>query len=213
MGYARGILWDDATIEKHLLMIIHDRNMKTFPTHREMTEFFGTLGVSEAVSKHGGTKYWASRLGLPIKKCDSSFGDKYELIAIDDIKQTTGLDARQTIPRYPYDILIENNIKVDVKASRQRFTNMHCWQNNFELAKRDPTCDIFILYCLTCEGEPIKTLVVPSCVVTGQRSIGVGDNSKWNVYKDNWSLITKYEKFYKELMGDSWNGEKENTAP
>lgn len=199
MKQAQRRKWSEEAIIESIMMIVASNNMKTFPTHREMEEFYGDKALSMKVSKSGGTRYWAKKLGLPIKECESEFGNAYELKAMNDIFEETGMHSRQTEPRYPYDLVVNNCIKVDVKVSRQIFTNCHTWQNSFNLEKKDPTCDIFMLYCLDKNGIFIKRLIIPSCVLTGQTQVGVGKNSKWNRYKENWNAFWDYYSFYKGL--------------
>jgi len=164
-----------------------------------MERFYGNKALSNRVSKTGGTRYWARRLNLPIKKCESEFGNDFELRAIGDIYEETALMAVQTKPRYPYDLLVDSCIKVDVKVSKQVFTNWNTWQNSFNLEKKEPTCDIFMLYCLDKDGNFIKKLIIPSCVLVGQTQVGVGANSKWNKYEENWNLFWDYYEFYQKL--------------
>lgn len=201
MGHSHGRRWGVESIERQIRTMIEDLDMTTFPTHSEMDAYYGNDGLSNRVSKTGGTKYWAAEFGLPVKTCESSFGDKYEIIAMNDVEKHTGLSCVQMIPRYPYDILVDKHIKVDVKVSRQKASRTRSIVNNFELAKRDPTCDVYMLYCLDLHGDLTKTIIIPSCITSGQRSIGVGEESKWNAYKDNWELFLQYAGFYKSLTG------------
>ncbi|QIB56539.1 hypothetical protein [Blautia producta] len=199
MSYTHGRRWTEEIISESILNIVSSCGMNTFPTHSEMEEFYGNKALCVKISRTGGTRYWAERLHLPIKKCESEFGNDYELKAMDDIWKETGMHSRQTKPRYPYDLVVNNWIKVDVKVSKQIYTNCHTWQNSFNLEKKDPTCDIFILYCLDKNGTFIKKLIIPSCVLTGQTQVGVGNNSKWNKYEENWNTFWKYYEFYKGL--------------
>lgn len=199
MGYSHGRKWSEEDIAEAILKIVQTYSMNTFPTHSEMELFYGNKALSNRVSKTGGTRYWAKKLNLPIKKCESEFGNDFELKAINDIYEETALTAVQTKPRYPYDLLVNGCIKVDVKVSKQIFTNCHTWQNMFNLEKKEPTCDIFMLYCLDGNGGFIKKLIVPSCVLAGQTQVGVGANSKWDKYEENWNLFWDYYEFYRKL--------------
>lgn len=200
VGYSHGKKWDEKQIADAILLIVRENHMNTFPTHSEMEQFYGNKALSVRVSRTGGTRYWASKLNLRIKQCESEFGNEYELRAIQDIFENTGLTAIQTKPRYPYDLFVDGQIKVDVKASKQIFTNCHTWQNTFHLEKVKPTCDIFVLYCLDKDGIFIKRLIIPSCILSGKTQIGVGKESKWNEYEDNWNLFREYHEFYQKLL-------------
>jgi hypothetical protein len=200
MGYTHGKAWTEEMVIEAIMRVVNGLGLSTFPTHSEMNSFYGNHGLTVKVSKSGGTKFWAEKLNLPIKQCESETGNDYELLAIQLIKEYIGLNSRQTKPRYPYDIVVDENIKIDVKVSYPFKNNCNAWANTFNLEKKDPTCDIFILFCLNRESELSKTLIIPSCVVAGQTQIGVGKESKYNIYIDNWKLIKKYDDFYRKLI-------------
>ena len=89
--------------------------------------------------------------------------------------------------------------EVQTKVSRQFFTNCHTWQNTFNLEKKNPTCDIYVLYCLDNDGNYLKTIVIPSVVLQDKTQVGIGKNSKYNKYIDNWNVIEEYRRFYNSM--------------
>ena len=198
MGYARGTRWSEEKIIEMVAEIVKSNNMKTFPTHSELVEYFGNVGITNAISRHGGTNYFANKMGLDIKICESSFGEEYELLTMKKIKELFGYECKKTKPRYPYDILVNGNIKIDVKVSRQFFTNCNSWQNSFNLEKKDPTCDIFVFYCLDNNGNYLKTVILPSCCASGRNQLGIGKKSKYDSYIDAWNIVSDYNEFYKK---------------
>lgn len=195
MAYSHGIKWTDELIETYILRVVDCKGLKHFPTHSEMNSFYGSSRLSAKVSESGGTRFWAEKLGLPIKDCESELGNDYELYAIDDIKHNLGLEAYQTKPRYPYDLLVNNSIKIDVKVSYPYQDKGHAYANTFNLEKREPTCDIFIMYCLDFDGNIAKTLIIPAIALFGKTQLAVGKKSKWDTYKDKWSYISEYDLF------------------
>ena len=199
MGYSHGKMWSEDDIKDAIMTIVNERKMETFPSKSEIIEFYGNSSLANRISKRGGTRRWAKEVNLPIKKSESEFGDKYEKYAIQDIAKHTGLIATQMKPRYPYDIAVDGNIKVDIKASRMLFNRNGFGFNTFNLEKSNPTCDIYILYCLNSDGTPCKTIIIPSCLALGKTQIGVGGESKWDVYKDNWNVLLRYKDFYSSL--------------
>lgn len=199
MGYSHGRMWTDEDTEKAILRIVNSLGINTFPTRSEIQNFYGNSALTNHISKNGGTRRWAEKLNLPIKQCESELGNDYELFAIKEIRNHVRLIARQTKPRYPYDLLVDESIKVDVKVSYPFMNNCGSYANTFNLEKKDPTCDIFILYCLDLEGEIIKTLIIPSCVTSGKTQIGVGRDSKWDCYKDKWEYLMEYSLFINNL--------------
>lgn len=198
MAYSHGIRWNDELIIKYLNEVVSKMNIDYFPTHKEIEDFYGNEGLTNKISEKG-TDYWAKKLNLPLKDSETKLGLIYEKKAIKDIYDNTGLNSELMIPRFPYDLLTNKKVKVDVKAS-------HCYVRKgvvyftFNLEKKCPTCDIFILYCLEDDETIIKTIIFPANLVVGKSQIGVGMNSKWDLYRDKWDYIVKFNDFYKDVI-------------
>lgn len=177
--------------------------MDRFPTHSEMTEYYGNKALTNKISKSGGTKYWAKLLGYDVKDCESEFGDYFERYSIEDILTHTGLKSYKNKVGYPYDVTTNKHIKIDVKSSTIIENNRGYEYHSFNLEKKEPTCDIYILYCVDTTNKIYKTYVIPSCHVYGQTQIGISafGKSKWDKYKDNWSVFDVYNDFYNKLVG------------
>lgn len=200
MGNTHRSIWTDDLVKDRIMNVVNSLGINTFPTHSQMIDFYGNKGLAVKISKSGGTRKWAERLNLAIKQCESEMGNDYEIFAMELITRKFGFKCIQTKPKYPYDILVNDNIKIDIKVSYPFKNNCNAWANTFNLEKKEPTCDIFILFCLDRNSKLSKTLVIPSCAVTGQTQIGVGKESKYDVYIDNWVLIKRYDEFYKQLI-------------
>ena len=196
MGYTHGTSWTDDSIEKAILEVVDRLNLDHFPTHSEMCSVFGNKGLACKISKHKGTVYWAEKLGLPLSYSETSFGNKFEIIAIADIFENTSLKSVQTSSRHPYDLLTDNSVKIDVKVAKAFENNCKAKAFSFNLEKREPTCDIFILYCLNDDETYKKVLIIPSCSLSGQTQLGVGENSKWDYFQEKWNYILDYSEFY-----------------
>lgn len=117
MGYTHGNKWNEGDIEKSIMNIVNTLGLDHFPTKKEMIDFYGNRSLACKVSKEGGSRYYAGLLNLKILSCESDFGAFYEEFAIDDIFHNVGLHSVHTNVKYPYDILTNRNIKVDVKSS------------------------------------------------------------------------------------------------
>lgn len=196
MGYTHGTDWTDELIEEKIMEVVNSLQLDHFPTHAEMIEVLGSKGLASKISKHKGTVFWAEKLGLPIKYSETSFGNKFEIQAISDIFEHTGLHSVQTSVRHPYDLIVDNSVKVDVKVSKEFINNSNSKSFTFNLEKREPTCDIFILYCLNDDESYRKVLIIPACSLLGQTQIGVGNESRWDFYKDRWEFIEQYSNFF-----------------
>lgn len=104
-------------------------------------------------------------------------------------------------PRYPYDLLTNGNIKVDVKTSRKLDRKNSAFPYySFNLEKREPTCDIFIFYCLDVDCNIDRTVIIPSCIISGKTQIGMGGLTKWEAYEDKWDYFDKYNEFYLDVL-------------
>lgn len=196
MGYTRGTVWTDEVIEKKIMEVVEKLNLDHFPTHSEIIKALGNKGLAVKISKYKGTVFWAEKMGLPIKYSETSFGNRFEIKCISDIFENTGLHSVQTSSRHPYDLLVNNSVKVDVKVSKEFTNNCHTKSFTFNLEKREPTCDIFILYCLEDDESVRKALIIPACSLLGQTQIGVGDKSKWDFYINRWDFIQQYSEFF-----------------
>ena len=196
MGYTHGTEWTDELIEQEILKVVDKLKLDHFPTHTEITQALGNKGLASKISKHKGTVYWAEKLGLPLRYSETSFGNKYEIEAINDIFDNTGLHSIQTSSRHPYDLLVDNFVKIDVKVAKEFINNCNARAFSFNLEKREPTCYIFILYCLNDDETYNKVLIIPSCALLGQTQIGVGKTSKWDFYVEKWNFITEYSRFF-----------------
>lgn len=196
MGYTHGTDWTDELIEQKIMEVVNTLQIDHFPTHTEIIKVLGNKGLAAKISKHKGTVYWAEKLGLPLKYSETSFGNKFEVEAISDIFENTGLHSVQTSSRHPYDLIVDNSVKVDVKVSKEFTNNCKSKAFTFNLEKREPTCDIFLLYCLNDDETKRKVLIIPSCSLLGQTQIGIGDKSKWDFYIDRWDFIEQYSTFF-----------------
>lgn len=192
-------IWTNEKIEKEILRVVEKEKLKTFPTHSLMNKSTGAFSLSCAISKHGGTEYWAKKLGLEIKRCESQFGKEKELYCMEYIENNFGFYCELCPPRHPYDILVNENIKIDVKVSRL-YKGATGRYYTFNLEKKMPTCDIFVCYCVDDEDNIKKTLIIPSCYISGLTQLSLGEMStRYNKFVDKWEYLNTYDEFYREV--------------
>jgi hypothetical protein len=197
MGYSHGTSWSKELIEKTLTDIVAKHKMDTFPTHTQMHEMTGSMALLNAVRRSGGTRYWAEYLGLEIKPSESKLGEEYELKCMEQMKHF-GYRCEKMPDRYPYDLLVENNIKVDVKCGNL-FKGENGEYYTFNLEKKSPTCDLFVCYCIE-GGKVEKVMVIPSCKLSGKTQLAVGKNvSKYDKYIGRWDYFGLYNEFYHKI--------------
>lgn len=202
IGYTHGTHWTDELVISEILKVISALELDRFPTHSEIIDYFGNRSLAARISKSGGTKYWADLLGCKVKDCESESGDYFERYSIHDISNHTKLSSYKNKIGYPYDITTNKHIKVDVKSSSITENNYGYKLYSFNLEKKEPTCDIYILYCLNDINKVKKTYIIPSCHVYGQKQIGISAYgiSKWDRYRDKWTYFNLYNDFYTELV-------------
>ena len=195
------VKWSDNNIENAILEVVRKAKITSFPTHSQMQEITGSEALSNAVSKHGGSRYWSKRLGLEMKKCESKVGFDFECECLHYLV-SLGYDCELTIARYPYDLLANRNIKVDVKCSNLYHAKSGDFYT-FNLEKKMPTCDVFVCYCVS-EYDIEKTYVIPSCILSGITQLSIGKkNSKYDKYIDKWDIFARYDEFYKKMKQGS----------
>lgn len=192
--------WNNEKIQEQILYMVGKTKQKTFPTHTEMLNFFGDYKLSNAIRRHGGTKYWAEKTGMEIKECESKFGYSFEEMCKIDILENCNLESELCPVKHPYDILVEGCAKVDSKAAFPFFNYGRTKYYSFNLEKKQQTCDFYVFYCL--EEEKIKKVyVVPSFVMSGKKQFAVGVKSSiYDKFLDRWDLIQNFVNFVKESV-------------
>lgn len=197
MGYAHGKKWNVDLIECAIKYVMRKAKISTFPTHSQMTTITGNTALANAVSKNGGSHYWSEKLGLEIKPCESKFGEEFELKCMNQLKHY-GYRCEKMPVRYPYDLLVENNVKTEIKCGNL-FHGKTGDYYTFNLGKQKPTCDIFVCYCLE-NNEIRKIYIIPSSVLSGKTQLAIGKYSSiYDSYFYAWSYFQEYADFYKRM--------------
>lgn len=173
--------------------MIAETNMKRMPTRVEVDAYFGNYKLSNAISKR---KLWfilAQELGLEIKDSETAFGKSYESKAMEQLI-CMGYEVEKMPQNFPYDLLVNNSIKIDVKASRlYKGTTGRFYA--FNLEKPYATCDLYILYLEN--NNAIKDiLIIPSKFVIKNTQISIGEiNSKYYKFSQKWEYMADYANF------------------
>ena len=192
--------WDEEKIEEKILYMVEKTKQITFPTHTEINDFFGDYKLSNAIRRHGGTKYWADKLGMQCKECESEFGYNFEELCKIDIMENCGLESQLCQIRYPYDILVERCAKIDVKAAKLFSNYGKSEYYSFNLEKKEQTCDFYVFYCLD-KNQIKKIYIVPSIVMSGKKQFAIGKKiSTYDKYLYKWNLINNFVDFIKESI-------------
>lgn len=194
MGYTKGIRWSDELIKEKILEVVEARQLGRMPSQRECENYFHNCSLANAVARRKGWYALAAEMDLPIKESETYFGKKHEQIAQEQLA-AMGYEVRRMPQNFPYDLLVNDCLKVDVKASklyRGESGNFY----SFNLEKPFCTCDIYILYLLGDDSQIIKTLIVPSKFVPTNTQISVGEfRSKYYGYSERWEYVSVYCEF------------------
>jgi hypothetical protein len=201
MGYTHGEQWDDEKICNAIREVVSAKNLDRMPSFSELRNYFQSSAITCAISRNGGVKKFSSLVMLPIKESETSFGNLCEDLSVAQIEDMTGLTAVRMTTRYPYDVLVNGKVKVDVKSGHLFATPNNRRFYSFNLEKRDQTCDVFVCYCISKENEIKKTYIIPSCAVSGKTQLSIGEiKSVYDVYLDDWGIISEYNDFMQSTI-------------
>ena len=198
MGYVKGIKWNDDLIAKEILNIKDKLEIDCMPSYGQINKIRKSTDLSNKIAKTGGINKWAKKLNLKIIKSETRIGKRGEKI-IEEILKTKGYDVKNVSEKkFPYDLIVNNDIKIDVKLSHlYKGCNGNFYSCNLE--KKIPTCDLYIIICENDDMSINKILIIPSKFLhITQLSIGEIE-SKYNKYIDRWDYIETYNKFYNSI--------------
>lgn len=196
MGYAHGTEWTDSLIKARIREVIVQLGLDRMPSRSECENYYHGSGLTNAVSRRcGGWYALAKEMGYEIKESETTFGKTCEIQAAEMLR-ANGFQVRRMSQNFPYDLLIDDCVKVDVKASKL----YHGKNGNFysfNLEKQFATCDFYILLTVAQNGDITRTMVVPSNQVIANSQISVGESkSKYHKFTDRFDYIEKAVSFW-----------------
>lgn len=198
MGYSTGIQWNDDLIKNEILLVKEILCINSMPSYGQIRKVRKSNDLNLKISKTGGIEKWAKELGLEIKRNETRIGKRGEEIA-EKILISKGYNVINVSEKnFPYDLLVNNDIKIDVKISHMYIGESgNFYSCNTE--KPIPTCDIYFVICERKVGEIDKILLIPSKEIHITQ-ISIGEfKSKYDKYIDRWDYIERYDNFYKSL--------------
>ncbi|ADL53239.1 hypothetical protein [Clostridium cellulovorans] len=195
MGYTHGIRWTKEKIYDEVRKVMKALDINRMPSDKECTLATKSHGLGIAISRNGGFKGIAEEMNLKQSDSESKTGFDAEMM-IKELLENKGYRVEKMSARHPYDLLVNDNIKIDVKAAN-KYTHQNQWScYSFNLEKSNPTCDIYVIVCI----DENKILIIPSKFLK-QTQLSIGDHkSKYNIYQDRWDYIEQYDKFYKQIV-------------
>lgn len=194
MGYSHGKRWSEEDIISEIFKIMKVLDIDRMPSSVEIERVIGNTSLSNVIAKRGGFKKWANKLNLKQSKCETRLG-LYGEEKVKSILEDKGYIVEKMSVKHPYDLLVNGNIKIDVKISN-KYTNRSGWSSySFNLEKKNPTCDIYVLIC----NDDNKKLVIPSKFLKQTQVCITDKESKYDVFENRWEYVEVYNKFYKWL--------------
>lgn len=188
MGHTHGIKWTEQLIEDKIRESMSILDISRMPTRQEIIDTVGNP-VACKITKTHGYYGWAEKLGIPVKDSDSTTGRAGEFIAKSKLEEL-GFTVEKMSTKYPFDLLVDDIAKVDVKYSRL-YTNNKWNFYSFHLEKRYPTCDFYILVA-ECPDGSLRYFVVPA-VAAHITQISIGEFSGgWYRYENRYDLLSRY---------------------
>lgn len=190
--------WTEDAILQGIKEVQEKAGIDFMPSNDTVVKYSGNYGLSAAIQKNGGYEFWANRLGLTMTRCETRFGQFYEQECFGSLS-ALGYSCEKMTTKYPYDILAEN-VKIDVKASRLYHSKQGAFYT-FNLEKANPTCDIYVAYCVSDDNEIVKTYIIPSVQIQGKTQLSIGETrSKYDKYIDAWDIVAQYNNFYNSFI-------------
>jgi hypothetical protein len=190
--------YSDEFIESGIKDVMKALNINRMPSRTEIFAVVKNHKLDNAIQRSYKYSGWAEKLGLELKESDTSLGKEYENIAVVDILENTGYESEKMTQNYPFDLLVADSIRVDVKASNRFYYNGKNYFHCFNLEKKFPVCDLFVCYCLDDQRAIERVFVIPSSKLhVTQLSIGV--KSRYSEYQNSWAYFERYYEFYKSL--------------
>lgn len=198
MGHSNRIIWTDDLIKEKVIEVKNGLSLDRMPSRKECIQYFHNEALVNAVSKRKKWYQLADELGLKVKDSETYFGKSQEANAA-EMLISKGFLVRKMSQNFPYDLLIDDCVKVDVKAS-----HLYHGPNGdfytFNLDKDYATCDIYILFALS-ESDESSIFIVPSKFVIAQNQISMGvSKSKYHRFKDRWDYISALSDFWAEAI-------------
>lgn len=185
-------------VKNNIVDVMDSIGTDRMPSRSEILDITGDYVLHNKIVRTGGYRYWADSLDLEIKDSETKLGQSMEDVAQSMIIEN-GFAAERMTTQYPFDILVNGNIKVDIKSGRAydlRGSRCH----TFGINKRYASCDLYMIFALSEDGDTIeRTFIIPSNklrVVT----MSIGANTKYSVYQDRWDYFNTYDEFYKNIV-------------
>lgn len=188
--------YTDEEAKISILGAMEKLNIRHMPTRSELISV-NLQSLHNHISRGKGYRKIAEELELEIKDSETKLGQDYELVAASILKDK-GFKVEEMTTKHPFDLLVNDTVKIDVKVARTQRSRNESSLHTFGINKRHGTCDIYMVIALDSKDNIEKCLIIPSHhlkVVT----LCIGKNSRYDIYNNQFKYIKKYSEFYKSI--------------
>jgi hypothetical protein len=158
---ARARRWTEEVVEVGLRVAAE--RVGRMPIHRELIEM-GASDLANAITRTGGYRGWARRLELAEKAGSTHWGRQIEEQVAAWLRDH-GFAVECLGAQAPYDLVVGGCVRLDVKsalwASFPRREGGFCQGYFFRLAKKIPTCDLYVLCPVDEQNQIVERYFVP----------------------------------------------------
>ncbi|GIN93357.1 hypothetical protein J22TS1_44080 [Siminovitchia terrae] len=189
--------WPDKRIETEIKKCIEDLQIERMPTASELISIGRNdlhCAISKSIKKYSG---WAMDLGLSLKASETNKGNKWEGFVKEKL-ESKGFLVQRMSANHPYDLLINDCVKVDVKVGKAH-THFGARSHTFRTAKKFATCDVYICVALDEVGKIESYFIMPAALIRVV-TLNIGTDSKYNKYKNDWDFIRRFVNQYKKAI-------------
>lgn len=190
--------WTKKRIKQQVLEVVNGLGLDRMPSSKECATYFGNYELTNAITKKCGWYALADDLGLPMKESETQLGKTFEAKA-SDLLIEKGFTVQRMPQNFPYDLLVDGCVKVDVKASKLYKGKLGDFFS-YNLEKPFATCDVYLLITLDENNGIGRVMVVPSKFVVTNTQISVGaGKSKYHAFTDRWDYIQQMVDFWSNV--------------
>jgi len=151
----------------------------------------GRNDIAMALRKCG-YRATAKKLGIELKKCETHKGLDKEALVMNWLS-ARGYSVKQTTTRAPYDLLINDCLRIEVKSATY---SVAAGGYVFTFGDRgyNPPYDVYVCCAVDRASDEITAFyIIPSWFVL-QRGITVTKSKKWTLWLNNWEVINDWSR-------------------
>ena len=191
------IKWTEQRILDGIMEVVNALGIDRAPSFKEIRAHYHNSALTCAISKRKGIYEYAKMLNLEIKDSETRIGKTAEFDVANRLMEL-GHDVKRMPQNFPYDILVDDAVKIDSKLSRLYHGKLGNFYT-YNLEKPFCTCDVYVLTAIS-DGGNVSYYIIPSCFIPRQSQISIGEKkSIYHKYRDRWDYVGQYSDFMRGL--------------